>query len=160
MKEGYPEEEDDVFEEGVDRRKEQADQEEEEEMEQPAAEEEPQDEPAEGGEAEQEEPQIESKVDTLFVAIPLLTKGSREVLEQTKMLVTKLRQKGLVIHRLHTDLGKEFITAGMKRFCSNQGLRKTCTTGSEPQANGRAECAVGIVKRGARKLTRSALLDK
>jgi hypothetical protein len=98
----------------------------------------------------------EKKGKTLYLALPILSKSSPDVSEAATTVLTFVLHKGFDVHRVHTDRGKEFTSRTFRRICTQRGLRLTYTSGDEPQANGRAEAGVGIIKKGARVLLMSA----
>ncbi len=51
--------------------------------------------------------------------------------------------------RFHSDVGSEFLNKEMSRMLDEMGIFQTKTTGYDPQANGRAERFVGLLKRHA-----------
>ena len=124
-----------------------------EEVEGIAAEEEP-------GAADLEEPAPKAKVKTLIIGYPMKTKNAAEVLETMQRGVIEMERRGMKITRLHTDRGREFISGRMRSWSAQKGWRKTTTSGNEPQSNGRAEAAIGILKRSARVLLIAGNLDK
>ena len=50
------------------------------------------------------------------------------------------------VRRIHSDRAKEFVTRPFQEYCTQNGIRLTTTAGHEPQSNGTAERAVGLIK--------------
>merc|ERR1711888_55584 len=55
-------------------------------------------------------------------------------------------------HRLHSDMGGEFMSKELTQWCAQHGIRKTHTAGYDPSGNGAGESAVGFIKRKSRQL--------
>ena len=53
---------------------------------------------------------------------------------------------GPPILRLHSDKAREFLSPTIREYLSQQGVRQTVNSGSDPQGNGLAEQWIGIVK--------------
>ena len=87
---------------------------------------------------------------TIMLVEPLKTRRAAEVIAATQSMVAKLRWWGFEVTRLHSDGGRE--PTALRRWAVSHGLYKTLSSPDEPQANGRAEAAVGWVKRKARAL--------
>ena len=62
------------------------------------------------------------------------------------------RYKTKVIFRMHSDRASELCGERVKDHFRPQGIKVTSTAGYEPNANGRAENAIGIVKSRARAM--------
>ena len=61
--------------------------------------------------------------------------------------------KTKAVYRIHADRAKELTGDYIKgRFNTNWGIRVTETPGHEPNANPRAESAIGVVKPRARAM--------
>jgi transposase InsO family protein len=73
-------------------------------------------------------------------------------LEGVQEFELRLRREGLIVHWVHSDRGKEFVSDQLQKWCRNRGIYKTTTVSDDPAANGRAENAVGKVKRAIRTL--------
>ena len=61
--------------------------------------------------------------------------------------------------RVHSDRGGEFVGGLVLDWLSSQLIWATTTEGHDPAANGAAEAAVNLVKRGARALLLSSGLS-
>jgi hypothetical protein len=94
----------------------------------------------------------EGKVKVLVLVWPMRTKSTTHVLEGVQEFELRLRREGLIVQRIHSDRGKEFVSEQLQRWCRNRGIYKTTTVSDDPAANGRAENAVGKVKRLIRTL--------
>ena len=62
------------------------------------------------------------------------------------------------VRRIHSDRAKEFVTRPFQEFCTQKGIRLTTTAGYEPQSNGTAERAVGLIKSVASRCLHHAQL--
>ena len=64
------------------------------------------------------------------------------------------------VRRIHGDRAKEFVTRPFQEFCTQKGIRLTTTGGAgyEPQSNGTAERAVGLIKSVASRCLHHAQL--
>ena len=93
---------------------------------------------------------------TIMLVEPLKTRRAAEVIAATQSMVAKLRWWGFEVTRLHSDRGRELVSTALRRWAVSHGLYKTLSSPDEPQANGRAEAAVGWVKRKARALLLAA----
>ena len=93
---------------------------------------------------------------TIMMVEPLKTRRAAEVIAATQSMVAKLRWWGFEVARLHSDRGRELVSTALRRWAVSHGLYKTLSSPDEPQANGRAEAAVGWVKRKARALLLAA----
>ena len=93
---------------------------------------------------------------TIMLVEPLKTRRAAEVIVATQSMVAKLRWWGFEVTRLHSDRGRELVSTALRRWAVSHGLYKTLSSPDEPQANGRAEAAVGWVKRKARALLLAA----
>jgi transposase InsO family protein len=93
------------------------------------------------------------------MAIPLGSKKGPEVLQGLQEMYLRLTQAGYKIERIHTDRGSEFIHKKMKSWCLDRLIRQTTTVADDPASNGRAEAAVGMIKRKGRTILRAAGLS-
>ena len=106
----------------------------------------------------------------LLIDVRLLTsRGSVEVcdaLERTVAFFESLQSEGFTItdssrvKRLHSDRAGEFTAPYFERSLTNRkSISHTLTSGYDPQANGTAERAVGLVKSLAARALATAQLD-
>ena len=72
----------------------------------------------------------------------------------------RLRFLGLPVLRLHSDRAGEYQSRAFDRWCRERNVMRTFTDADNFRGNGRAECAVAQVKRGARTLLLAAGLDE
>ena len=79
------------------------------------------------------------------MALPMITKTSREVTATAMEFVLRLRQDGYGVGRIHSDRGHEFC-GSFQRWCRSRGIHLTRTPGDDPRANGRAEMTVKATK--------------
>ncbi|CAE7948229.1 putative mitochondrial protein [Symbiodinium microadriaticum] len=80
----------------------------------------------------------------------MATKSSAEVLAATKDILVQVKRLGLVVQRIHSDRGREFICKGFRALCRDRGIVRTTTTGDDYRANGRVEALVGRAKNAVR----------
>ena len=92
----------------------------------------------------------------LFLAEPVATKASKDVIPALHRMLLKLRGMGLPVHRAHADRGGCFRSAATRRFWRLREVSPTYTEGDAPQSNGLAELAVGQLKGKVRTLLRAA----
>ena len=92
------------------------------------------------------------KIEVIRIGIPLSGKSKEVVLEGVAELYLQLRSDGFPVHTIHTDRGREFSNSRMKSWLRSRGIQHTMNGGQDAQANGRAERAVGEVKRMVRRL--------
>lgn len=85
------------------------------------------------------------------MAVPMRNKKSKEVTRTTMELVLRLCMDGYAVDRIHTDRGREF-SGHFLDWTRRRGIMVTKTAGDEPQANGRAEQTVKVVKNMVRKI--------
>ena len=90
--------------------------------------------------------------------MPLTSKASGEVLAATKQILLQVRRLGLVVKRVHTDCGREFVNKGFRALCRDRGFVRTTTGGDNFRSNGRVEALVGRAKNGVRTLLSSSSL--
>ena len=116
----------------------------------------PQGQEEEGREVEErEEPgeeRGEPRIEIIRIGIPLRGKTKEVVLEGVAELYLQLRADGFPAHTVHTDRGREFSNHRLKSWLRSRGIQHSMNGGQDPQANGRAERAVGEVKRIVRRL--------
>ena len=73
-----------------------------------------------------------SCVEVPFV-VTMATKSSAEVLAATKDILVQVKRLGLVVQRIHSDRGREFICKGFRALCRDRGIVWTTTTGDQWQ---------------------------
>ena len=100
----------------------------------------------------------------LLIDVRLLSsRGSVEVcvaLERMVAFFESLYADSLRVKRLHSDRAGEFTAPYFERFLTNhKSVYHTFTSGYDPQANGTAERAVGLVKSVAARALATAQLD-
>ena len=102
---------------------------------------------------EQLPPDIEEETElrVFRMALPMVTKTSKEVTRTTMEFLLKLRADGYHVHRIHCDRGHEF-AGEFKRWTNSRGIHNiTRTAGDDPRGNGRAEMAVKAIKTQIRR---------
>ena len=60
--------------------------------------------------------------------------------------------KRKAVYRVHGDRASELTGEAVSEYFEDRGIRVTNTAGYEPNANGRAESAVGVIKTKARAM--------
>ncbi|OLQ15439.1 Retrovirus-related Pol polyprotein from transposon TNT 1-94 [Symbiodinium microadriaticum] len=84
--------------------------------------------------------------------VPLGSKAAPEVLAATKEILLQVRRLGLVVKRVHTDCGREFVNKSFRALCADRGLVRTTTGGDNFRSNGRVEALVGRAKNAVRTM--------
>ncbi|CAE7867461.1 unnamed protein product, partial [Symbiodinium necroappetens] len=84
--------------------------------------------------------------------MPLSSKAAPEVLAATKEILLQVRRLGLVVKRVHTDCGREFVNKSFRAMCADRGFIRTTTGGDNFRSNGRVEALVGRAKNAVRTL--------
>ena len=84
--------------------------------------------------------------------MPLGSKSAAEVLMATKEILLQVRRLGLVVKRVHTDCGREFVNKGFRALCADRGFVRTTTGGDNYKSNGRVEALVGRAKNAVRTM--------
>ena len=72
------------------------------------------------------------------------------------LMYCRYRSLRIPILRVHSDRAKEFISKEFKAWCAARDLWRTTTSGSEPQANSRAEMELGAVRNLARTMLKAS----
>ena len=85
-------------------------------------------------------------VRNLTFAIPIRSRNRDVVLQAVAGCYSRYRAAGLQVLRVHTDRAREFTCAAFRAWAAERGLWRTVTAGDEPQANGRCENEVGVIK--------------
>ncbi|CAE7234210.1 RE1, partial [Symbiodinium necroappetens] len=88
-------------------------------------------------------------VEVPFV-VTMASKTAAEVLAATKDILVQVKKLGLVVQRVHTNRGREFICKGFRALCRDRGVVRTTTPGDDFKANGRVEALVGRAKNAVR----------
>ncbi|CAE7842546.1 GIP [Symbiodinium microadriaticum] len=89
---------------------------------------------------------------TLYLMVPMRSRHTHDVLEAAQAMYNKLKRASLPVMQIHSDRAREFRARSFRRWTIDKGLFHSRTSGSEPAANGTAECAVKFFKRRARQL--------
>ena len=106
---------------------------------------------------EKREEPLEIEIHTL--AVPLSTKGGKEVLDAIQTMYLELKRQGFPVARLHSDRGKEFMNHALRRWCFNRDIAKTSTAADDWRSNGRAEVAIKHLKSRMRRVLFAAEVD-
>ena len=98
----------------------------------------------------------EVEVVHLAQSIPIAPRKPKDVMAAVSLMYCMLRSLRIPILRVHTDRAKEFISKEFKAWCAARDLWRTTTSGSEPQANSRAEMEIGAVSNLARTMLKAS----
>ena len=99
-----------------------------------------------------EEPPNSPKIEVMRIGIPIKGKTQEAVLSGFIELYLQLKVDGFPVHTVHTDRGREFVNRRFKSWLRCRGIVHSTNGGEDPMANGRAERAVGEVKRRIRRI--------
>ena len=99
-----------------------------------------------------EEPPEPPKIEVMRIGIPIKGKTQEAVLSGFIELYLQLKVDGFPVHTVHTDRGREFVNRRFRRWLRCRGVVHSTNGGEDPMANGRAERAVGEVKRRIRRI--------
>ena len=131
----------------------------EEEAEVPAEEDEDQEEQRPEGQAgEAIEERRDPVIEVIRIGIPLRGKSQDVVLGGVAELYLQLKADGFPVQTMHTDRGREFVNKKMKTWLRSRGVLHSTNAGEDPRGNGRAERAVGQVKRMVRRLLHASAM--
>ena len=117
-------------------------------------------------EAEEEQPARAETGRVLYFVEPLTSRQSTEVLPAIEKMVNQinLEFKGnvvsQVVYRLHGDKAPELTGLRAKEWGRARGIVVTSTAAYEPNANGRAERAIGLLKQQTRAMVIGSALNK
>ena len=100
----------------------------------------------------------ETEMKTFRLALPMVTKTSREVTATTMEMWLKLKADGYHVGHIHSDRGHEF-QGHFKQWARVRGIHLTRTSGDDPRGNGRAEVCVKAIKDQVRRTLRQAGRD-
>ena len=95
---------------------------------------------------------------TLFLGVPLRTKGGKEVMTQVQSVVNRLEAFGFPVHRYFSDRAKELRSHALIQWLRDRGVHPAFTAGEDPAGN-KSEIGVKHLKQDARKLLRAAGLS-
>ena len=98
-----------------------------------------------------EDPVVGGRHKTLFIGVPLRTKGGKEVLGHVQSVINKLEAYGMPVQRYHADRAQELRSKPLVHWLRTQGIHPSWTPGECPAGN-RAELSVQNLKAGTRKL--------
>ena len=98
------------------------------------------------------------EVDVVHLAqsIPIASRKPKDVMAAVSLMYCRYRSLRIPILRVHSDRAKEFISKEFKAWCAARDLWRTTTSGSEPQANSRAEMEIGAVRNLARTMLKAS----
>ena len=109
---------------------------------------------AEDGERWKKQVQEEKsfRIRNLVFAEPVEDRKAMNVLPAIARIYARLRALGLPVMRLHSDRARELVSAPIRKFAEERGIYKTTVPGDSYKENGRAEQAVGALKRATRTI--------
>ena len=116
--------------------------------------------------AEEEPPARAETGRVLYFVEPLTSRQSTEVLPAIEKMVNQinLEFKGnvvsQVVYRLHGDKAPELTGLRAKEWGRTRGIVVTSTAAYEPNANGRAERAIGLIKEQTRAMVIGSALNE
>ena len=87
---------------------------------------------------------------TVYYAVPLKSRSTREVLAGVQQIYLQLRAEGLPVVRVHSDRAREMTSSVMRTWLRQHDILQTTGEAQQPQSNGKAEAAVKILKRRAK----------
>ena len=88
----------------------------------------------------------------LYFARVLETKNVSETIPALRSIINEVNDlfKCKAVYRMHGDRASELTGEAVTEYFEERGVRVTETAGYEPNANGRAESAIGVIKTKAR----------
>ena len=99
-------------------------------------------------------------VSNLTFAVPIKSRNRDVVIQAVAECYSRYRAAGLQVLRVHTDRAREFTCSAFRTWAAERGLWRTVTAGDEPQANGRCESEVGVIKNRTRVLLEATKTPK
>ena len=100
-------------------------------------------------EEEEKEDEVEEKkeveIRVFRLVAPMISKKSKVVTKHTMEMLLRLRADGFHVAKIHSDQGHEF-QGYFRNWRRERGILLSKTSGDDPRANGRAECAVRSIK--------------
>ena len=81
---------------------------------------------------------------TIYLSRPMRRRTGQAALVAIQELVLQLRRAGLPVNNLHSDRAREFGTAQLRGWLSDQQISQTKTSGGEPAAAGNATAELGV----------------
>ena len=90
----------------------------------------------------------------LYYCKPIKSKSVEIVLPAIQEVVSEIGVlfRANVVHRIHGDRAQELVGSAVRDWAYNEKIFISSTAGSDPNANSRAERAVGVLKISARTL--------
>ncbi|CAJ1418349.1 unnamed protein product, partial [Effrenium voratum] len=95
-------------------------------------------------------------VSNLTFAVPIKSRNRDVVIQAVAECYSRYRAAGLQVLRVHTDRA----SSAFRTWAAECGLWRTVTAGDEPQANGRCESEVGVIKNRTRVLLEATKTPK
>ena len=86
----------------------------------------------------------------------LPNKSQQTVTQALAAMLSQIQYEGFMVRRVHSDRGREFNNAGVRRLCSQRNLYQTFTQGDDPKQNGRVEGFHARLKGKTRTLLKQA----
>ncbi|CAJ1409121.1 unnamed protein product, partial [Effrenium voratum] len=73
---------------------------------------------------------------TLYFTVPLRSKEKKEVLGGIQEIYIRLRREGMLVNRLHSDQGGEFMSRELAAWCRVRDIKKTLRSPDQKPENG------------------------
>ena len=99
-------------------------------------------------------------LDTIYFAIPMVSRKTASVLPALQRMVLDVKMLGFPVTRIHGDRAGELRAKQVRRWILGRGILQSYTEGDAPASNGVAEAGVKFIKRRARILLDNAGVDK
>jgi hypothetical protein len=96
------------------------------------------------------------KIEVTKLCEPLQSRRKEDVLKAIINMYMRLRADGYVVTQLHSDLGAEFKSSSLQKWCESRTILRTYTSGDQPQMNGRCEATVQHLKAAIRRTLHGA----
>eukprot|EP00435_Cladocopium_sp_Y103_P029126 s549_g7.t1 len=96
------------------------------------------------------------KIEVTKMCEPLPSRKKEDVLRGIVNMYMRLRADGYVVTQLHSDLGAEFKSKSLQRWCESRTILHTFTPGDQPQMNGRCEVVIQHLKAAIRRTLHGA----
>eukprot|EP00435_Cladocopium_sp_Y103_P022026 s142_g5.t1 len=96
------------------------------------------------------------QVEVTKMCEPLQSRKKEDVLRGIVNMYMRLRADGFVVTQLHSDLGAEFKSKLLQKWCESRTILRTFTPGDQPQMNGRCEVVIQHLKAAIRRTLHGA----
>eukprot|EP00435_Cladocopium_sp_Y103_P028784 s3094_g7.t1 len=105
---------------------------------------------------EQMEERKDIKIEVTKLCEPLPSRKKEDVLKGIINMYMRLRADGFVVTQLHSDLGAEFKSKSLQKWCDSRTILHTFTSGDQPPMNGRCEVVIQHLKAAIRRTLHGA----